>query len=451
MKSRRTDKIRLGLFYWPGGNHIAGWRHPRSEDDGTFNVQTVARCAQIAERGKFDLFFLADIVGLRPEQVEAQSMTARSSYMEPLTLLSALAMVTEKIGLVATATTTYNEPYHIARKFASLDLISGGRAGWNLVTSHNQAEAANFSSRQHMAHDDRYARAREFGNVVKGLWNSWDENALVRDKTGGRYYDPDKVHFLNHEGEYFSVRGPLNVTRSPQGHPVIVQAGSSGPGRDLAASTAEVVFTAAENFDQGVAFYSDLKKRMDDINRPRDHVAIMPGFYPVIGSTEEEAKRILAELQDMVTPTSGMYLLQHLLGRDLSMYPLDEPLPELPPHDGAQGRTEVILRTAREKNLTLRQLYQEIAVARGHNMVVGTPEKIADEMERWFLGHAADGFNLLPPCFPWSLEDFVDQVVPILQKRGLFREDYEGTTLRDHIGLPVPGQDRPVAPKALAG
>lgn len=438
MTEKRKDKIRLGLFYWPGGNHVAGWRHPRAEDDGTFNFKTVAKIAQTAERGLFDLFFLADIVGLRPDQIEAQSMAARSSYLEPLTLLSALAAVTDRIGLVATATTTYNEPYHLARKFASIDLISGGRAGWNLVTSHNQAEAANFSSHAHMAHADRYARAREFAEVVKGLWNSWDDDALLRDKESGRYFDPDKVHFLNHEGELFKVRGPLNVSRSRQGHPVIVQAGSSGPGRDLAAETAEVVFTAAENFEQGRAFYADTKARLPRFGRAESHMAIMPGLYPVIGGTEAEAKAKLAELQEMVNPATGLFLLQHLLGRDLSMYPLDEPLPDLPAHDGAQGRTEVILRTAREKNLTLRQLYQEVAVARGHNMICGTPEQVADEMEKWFLGGAADGFNLLPPCFPWGLDDFVDHVVPVLQRRGLYRTEYEGETLRENLGLPYP-------------
>ena len=436
--TRRTDKIHLGVFYWPGGHHVAGWRHPSAETDGPFNFRRCLELAKLAERGKFDLFFLADLVGIRPQQIDAQSQASRAVYFEPLTLLAAISAGTDRIGLVATATTTYNEPYHLARKFASLDLINGGRTGWNLVTSHNQAEAANFNRDTHMAHADRYARADEFVEIVKGLWDSWDSDAIVMDKASGRYFDPDKLHFLNHRGDNFLVRGPLNVPRSPQGHPVIVQAGSSGPGRELAARTAEVIFTAAETLKDGQAFYADVKARVGAYGRRPEEVAIMPGLFSMIGSTEAEAKRKFEELQDLVRPEVGLFLLEHLLGRDLSMYPLDEPLPDLPDHEGAKGRTEVILRQARRDGLTLRQLYLQIAVARGHNIVVGTPEQVADEMEAWFEGHAADGFNLLPPVFPTGLEDFVDGVVPVLQKRGLFRTEYEGTTLRAHLGLKVP-------------
>lgn len=438
MTEKRTDKIRLGVFYWPGGHHVAGWRHPEAESDSAFNYQRCVDLALLAERGKFDLFFLADLVGIRPEQLEAQAGAARAVYFEPLTLLAALSAVTSKIGLVATATTTYNEPYHLARKFASIDLINGGRTGWNLVTSHNQAEAANFSANPHMAHADRYIRAREFAHVVKGLWDSWEDDAIIRDKQSGRYFDPAKMHFLDHDGDLFSVKGPLNVPRSPQGQPVIVQAGSSGPGRDLAAETAEVIFTAAESLEEGQAFYNDTKARLAKYGRQRDDVAIMPGIFPIIGSTEKEANEKYEYLQSLVEPSVGMFLLQHLLGRDLSAYPLDEPLPDLADHDGAKGRTDVILRTARKNNLTLRQLYLTVAVARGHNIVVGTPDQVADVMEDWFENRAADGFNLLPPVFPTGLEEFVDQVVPVLQQRGLFRTEYEGSTLRDHLGLKVP-------------
>ena len=436
--ARRTDKIRMGVFYWPGGHHVAGWRHPDAETDSPFNYKRCVELAQLAERGKFDLFFLADLVGIRPTQLQAQSGASRAVYFEPLTLLAALSTATDRIGLVATATTTYNEPYHLARKFASLDLINGGRTGWNLVTSHNQAEAANFSRDTHMAHADRYKRAEEFSEIVKGLWDSWDADAIVMDKASGRYFDPDKLHFLNHRGEHFSVRGPLNVPRSPQGHPVIVQAGSSGPGRELAARTAEVIFTAAETLKEGQAFYADVKERMAKYGRKPQEVAVMPGIFPMIGRTQEEAQAKYDQLQALVEPEVGLFLLEHLLGRDLSMYPLDEPLPELAEHDGAKGRTEVILRTARRDNLTLRQLYLQVAVARGHNIVVGTPEKVADVMEEWFETHAADGFNLLPPVFPTGLRDFVDLVVPELQRRGLFRTEYEGRTLREHLGLPFP-------------
>lgn len=438
MSERREDKIRLGVFYWPGGHHVAGWRHPQAETDSPFNYRRCVELAQLAERGKFDLFFLADLVGIRPTQLDAQAGAARAVYFEPLTLLAALSTTTERIGLVATATTTYNEPYHLARKFASLDLINGGRTGWNLVTSHNQAEAANFSRDTHMAHADRYDRAEEFAEIVKGLWNSWDQDAITMDKASGQYFDPQKLHFLNHKGKHFSVRGPLNVPRSPQGHPVIVQAGSSGPGRELAARTAEVIFTAAETLGEGQAFYADVKARMAKHGRSPDHVAIMPGLFPVIGATEDEARAKYDYLQSLVQPEVGLFLLQHLLGRDLSMYPLDEPLPELAEHDGAKGRTEVILRTARRDNLTLRQLYLQVAVARGHNVIIGTPVQVADVMEEWFLGRGADGFNILPPVFPTGLQEFVELVVPELQRRGLFRTEYEGRTLRDHIGLPYP-------------
>nr|WP_314256852.1 LLM class flavin-dependent oxidoreductase [uncultured Devosia sp.] len=450
MVEKRSDKMRLGCFYWPGGHHVAGWRHPSAESDSAFNFQRCVELAKIAERGKFDLFFLADLVGIRPEQLDAQAGAARAVYFEPLTLLAALSAVTDKIGLVATATTTYNEPYHLARKFASIDLINGGRTGWNLVTSHNQAEAANFSAKSHMAHADRYVRAREFAHVVKGLWDSWEPDAVIGDKENGRYFDPSKLHFLDHEGDQFSVKGPLNVVRSPQGHPVIVQAGSSGPGRELAAETAEVIFTAAESLEEGQAFYSDTKGRLGKYGRKSEDVAIMPGIFPVVGATEKEAKEKYEYLQSLVQPSVGMFLLQHMLGRDLSMYALDEPLPDLPEHDGAKGRTEVIMRTARKDNLTLRQLYLTVAVARGHNVVLGTPEQIADEMESWFQGRAADGFNVLPPVFPTGLEDFVDHVVPELQRRGLFREEYEGSTLREHLGLSVPefNHDRPAWEKA---
>ena len=438
MADRRKDKMHLGVFYWPGGHHVAGWRHPEAETDSPFNYRRCVELAHLAERGKFDLFFLADLVGIRPTQLDAQAGAARAVYFEPLTLLAALSTATDRIGLVATATTTYNEPYHLARKFASLDLINGGRTGWNLVTSHNQAEAANFSRETHMAHADRYDRAEEFAEIVKGLWNSWDDDAITMDKSSGQYFDPEKLHFLNHRGKHFSVRGPLNVPRSPQGHPVIVQAGSSGPGRELAARTAEIIFTAAETLKEGQAFYSDVKQRMAKYGRAASEVAVMPGLFPVIGATEAEAREKYEYLQSLVQPEVGLFLLQHLLGRDLSMYPLDEPLPELAEHDGAKGRTEVILRTARRDNLTLRQLYLQVAVARGHNVIIGTPSQVADEMEAWFEGYGADGFNILPPVFPTGLQEFVDLVVPELQRRGLFRTEYEGKTLRDHIGLPYP-------------
>jgi len=430
--------MKIGLFYWPGGHHIAGWRQPQAETDGVHNFRRIVELAKVCERGKFHFFFLADLIGIWPRNLEAQSRATRAAYFEPLTLLGALSAATENIGLVATASTTYNEPYHIARKFASLDNINGGRTGWNLVTSHAAAEAANFSKSEHAIHGDRYSRAREFAEVVMGLWDSWEDGALLEDKAAGRYFDPDKLHFLNHVGPQFQVRGPLNVPRSPQGRPIIVQAGSSDDGRDLAAATADIIFAAANRIEDGQAFYSDVKARTEAKGRDPGHISVMPGIFPIIGSTEAAAWAKHDELQALVEPDIGLFLLGHLLGEDLSAYDPDQPLPDLPDNRGAKGRREVLIGMARREGLTLRQLYLKVAVARGHNLVVGTPEQVADVMQRWFEEGACDGFNLLPPTFPTGLEDFVDTVVPILQRRGLFRKEYVAGTLRDNLNLPYP-------------
>jgi FMN-dependent oxidoreductase (nitrilotriacetate monooxygenase family) len=438
MPRKAGDMIKMGLFYWPGGHHIAGWRHPEAETDGVHNFRRIAELARTCERGKFHFFFLADLIGIWPRDLPAQSRATRAAYFEPLTLIGALSAVTEKIGFVATASTTYNEPYHIARKFASLDNINGGRTGWNLVTSHAAAEAANFSRDQHAAHGDRYVRAREFAEVVMGLWDSWEDGAILEDKEQGRYFDPDKLHFLNHVGPNFQVRGPLNVPRSPQGRPIIVQAGSSNDGRDLAAATADVIFAATNKIEDGQAFHADIKARTHAKGRNPDHIAVMPGIFPIIGGTEAEAQRKYEELQALVEPEIGLFLLSHLLGTDVSGFNPDKPLPDLPENSGAKGRREVIMGMARREGLTLRELYLKVAVARGHNLVIGTPEQVADVMERWFLENACDGFNLLPPTFPTGLDDFVDGVVPILQQRGLYRTDYVEGTLRDNLGLPYP-------------
>jgi alkanesulfonate monooxygenase len=356
-----------------------------------------------------------------------------------LTLLSALSVVTERIGLAATVSTTYNEPYHLARKFASLDYLSNGRSGWNLVTSATNSEAQNFNLDKHPEHALRYQRAREFVEVVTKLWDSWEDDAFLRDKESGVYFDPDKLHVANHKGEHFSVQGPLNVARPPQGYPVIIQAGSSEDGKNLAAETAEVIFTAQQTLEDAQAFYADVKGRLAKYGRSPDSLKIMPGIFPVIGRTEQEAKEKFEQLQELIHPSIGLGLLSGLVGGiDLSGYPLDGPLPNLPDTELAKSRLKLVTDLAQRDQLTIRQLYLAIAGARGHRQISGTPEQIADQLEEWFVNEGADGFNIMPPYLPGGLDDFVDLVIPELQHRGLFRTEYEGKTLRENLGLPRP-------------
>ena len=435
------SQLRLGAFLYPTGHHIAAWRHPDAQADAGSNFAHYVELAQLAERGKFDLIFMADGVGTRGTDIEALSRTATRyvAQFEPITLLSALAAVTRNIGFVATASTSYNEPYHIARKFASLDHISGGRAGWNLVTSSSEHEAHNFGRDEHYAHGERYERAEEFADVVTGLWDTWEEGAFPRDKQSGLYFDPDKQHVLNHKGKFFKVRGPLNVARSPQGHPVLVQAGSSEPGKELAARTAEVVFTAHQTFEDARAFYTDLKGRLRKYGRHADDLKVMPGIFPVVGRTIAEAEEKFEQIQELIHPVVGLALLSGMTGGvDLSAYPLDGPVPALPETNASKSRQRLLLDLAHRENLTIRQLYLRIAGARGHRQIVGTPAQIADEMQHWFTGGAADGFNIMPPHLPVGLHDFVDLVLPELRRRGLFRNEYEGTTLRQNLGLRTP-------------
>lgn len=435
------SQLRLGAFLYPTGHHIAGWRHPDAQADAGSNFAHYVELAQLAERGKFDLIFMADGVGTRGTDIEALSRTATRyvAQFEPITLLSALAAVTRNIGFVATASTSYNEPYHIARKFASLDHISGGRAGWNLVTSSSEHEAHNFGRDEHYAHDERYERAEEFADVVTGLWDTWEEGAFPRDKQSGLYFDPEKQHVLNHKGKFFKVRGPLNVARSPQGHPVLVQAGSSEPGKELAARTAEVVFTAHQTFEDARAFYTDLKGRLRKYGRHADDLKVMPGIFPVVGRTIAEAEEKFEQIQELIHPVVGLALLSGMTGGfDLSAYPLDGPFPALPETNASKSRQRLLLDLAHRENLTIRQLYLRIAGARGHRQIVGTPAQIADEMQHWFTGGAADGFNIMPPHLPVGLRDFVDLVLPELRRRGLSRNEYEGKTLRQNLGLRTP-------------
>ena len=424
-------QIHLGLFLQGAGHHVSGWRHPKAEA-GSENFDLLRRVSQMAEQAKFDMVFLAD--GLTSGVDAHPSTIAR---FEPLTLLAALALVTEKIGLAATSSTTYGEPYHTARSFSSIDHLSHGRAAWNIVTT-SYARTANNFSKSHPEHDERYAVAEEFVDVVRGLWDSWDDDAFIKDKQNGIYAHPNKVHMLDHEGKYYSVKGPLNIPRSPQGHPILIQAGSSGPGQDLAARTADVVFTAQQSLAEAQAFYKSLKSRVEKFGRNPDDVAVMPGFLPVVGRTSKEAADKLAELDQWTELKSAMPLLEERIGHSLGEYDPDGPLPDLPISDQLRSRAELLTALARRESLTIRQLALRVAAGRGHHIVLGTPVEIADRMQEWFDGRAADGFNVMPPFFPEGLEDFTQLVVPILQERGLFRTEYEGSTLRDHLGLVRP-------------
>jgi FMN-dependent oxidoreductase (nitrilotriacetate monooxygenase family) len=431
-------QMKLGAFLRPPGHHVAAWRHAGAAEDAGVNIQHYVRLAQTAERGLFDLLFMADTVTVFEAEPDVLSLTSYVVWFEPFSLMSAIAMVTGHIGLVCTSTTTYDEPFHIARRFASLDQISGGRSGWNLVTSMQASEAKNFGRESHLAHAERYSRAREFALVVRGLWDSWDDDAFVRDKTSGVFFHPDKFHVLNHNGKYFNVRGPLNVARSPQGHPVMVQAGSSEDGKELAAETAEIVFTAHQTLKDAQLFYADVKSRVSKYGRSSDDVLVMPGMFVTVGRTEQEARDKYEQLQQLIHPKVGLMLLSTFLGFDLSSYPVDGPLPELPEAVLANSRAVLFQKLARSENLTIRQLYMRIAGGRGHRQVCGTPVQIADELESWFKSGAADGFNIMPPVEPASLHDFVELVIPELQRRGLFRTQYAGRTLRQNLGLERP-------------
>ncbi|MFG1477997.1 LLM class flavin-dependent oxidoreductase [Xanthobacter sp. V4C-4] len=449
---RKDRQIKLGAFLMTDGHHIAAWRHPRAPANANVRIDHFLRLARLAEAAKLDALFLSDALGVRDTNIDSVSRSSRNVGFEPLTLLSALSVVTHHIGLIGTASTSFNEPFHIARKFASLDLMSGGRAGWNLVTSSGEEEARNFNLEAHIPHAARYERAREFLDVVKGLWNSWEDDAFVRDKVSGEFFAAGKQHVLHHRGRHFKVDGPLNVARSPQGHPVIVQAGASEDGRALAGVSAEAIFCAHRTLAEARAFYADIKTRAANAGRDPDHVKVMPGVFPVIGRTEADAREKFEELQGLIQPQVGLQLLSTVMGvPDLSGYDVDGPLPELPETNGPKSRQQLLVDAARRDKLTIRQLYLSIAGARGHWQVVGTPEQIADALEERFVKEGADGFNIMAPHLPGGLEDFIEQVLPILRKRGLFRKEYEGTTLRENLGLPFPRHPAThVAPAAVA-
>ncbi|MDA1097650.1 MAG: LLM class flavin-dependent oxidoreductase [Proteobacteria bacterium] len=430
-------QLRLGAFMRPVSIHTASWRYPGGMPDANFNLKAITRFAQTLERGRFDAFFMADHLAVLNMPMEALKRSATVTSFDPLTLLPALAMVTEHLGLVATASSTFEPPYVIARRFASLDHISGGRAGWNLVTTSNPDAALNFGLEEHMEHGERYRRAREFFDVVTGLWDSWADDAFVRDVEAGIFFDPDKLHVLGHKGEYLSVRGPLNIARPIQGWPVIVQAGASDAGRQLAAETAEVIFAAQSTLADGQRFYADVKGRMEKFGRPREHLKILPGAFVVVGETLAEAQAKRAVLDSLVHYDSGIASLSIALGHDASGFDPDAPLPEIPESNASKSGRERVLALAARENLTVRQLAGRLGGYSGLAMV-GTPDMIADQMEEWLLEAGCDGFNVMFPYLPGGLEDFVNHVVPELQRRGLFRREYEGRTLRENLGLPRP-------------
>ncbi len=432
-----SRKLRLGAFMRPVGIHTAWWRYPGAAPDANFNFAHLKRFIQTLERGCFDAFFMADHLALLNMPMAALKRSATVTSFDPLTLLPALAVVTERIGLIATASTTFNDPYHIARKFASLDHLSGGRAGWNLVTTSNPDAALNFGLDEHVDHAERYRRGREFYDVVTGLWDSWADDAFVMDVESGIFFDPEKLHVLNHKGPHLSVRGPLNIARPIQGWPVIVQAGASEAGRQIAAETAEMVFGSSRTLADAQSYYADVKGRMVALGRDPAHLKILPGALVIVGETAAEAEKKRALLDSLVHSDSGLPNLSMRLGVDASAFDLDGPLPDLPETNQSKSGQATLVALARKDNLTVRQLAQ---LSGGHSglQMVGTPSMIADQMEEWLFSDGCDGFNVMFPYVPGGLDDFVNMVIPELQRRNLFRQAYEGATLRENLGLPRP-------------
>lgn len=435
--SSHTPQLHLGAFMRPVSIHTGAWRYPGAWADANFNFSRLRELARTLERGCFDAFFMADHLAVLNMPTEALKRSHTVTSFDPLTLLPALATATERIGLIATASTTFEQPYHVARKFASLDWISEGRAGWNIVTTSNPDAALNFGMDDHMEHGERYRRAREFYDVVTGLWDSFADDAFGREVEKGLFFDPSKMRVLGHKGEFLSVRGPLNIARPVQGWPVIVQAGASEPGRQLAAETAEVIFGAAGTLAEAQGFYADIKARMAKVGRPADRLKILPACFVVVGDTVEEARRKRLHLDSLVHYDSGLASLSIMLGTDASKFDPEAPLPDIPESNQSKTQRALVLAAARAENLTVRQLASRVGGYAGLSMV-GTAKTIADQMEEWLLTKGSDGFNVMFPYLPEGLNDFVDQVVPELQRRGIFRKRYEGRTLREHLGLPRP-------------
>ncbi len=435
--------MKLGVLISDVGVHPAAWLDPSTPLGGEISFPLYLELARRAEAGKLDFFFVADTLASRTgDMAGVMRQCAYTAHFEPLTLMAALAAGTSHIGLAATISSTYSEPYNAARQFASLDHISGGRAGWNVVTTAYAPAAANFGRDMHADHGQRYKRANEFVDVVNGLWDSWSDDAFVRDRQSGVHFDPERRYPLEHKGEFFAVKGPLNVPRPPQGRPVAISAGGSEPGKELAARTSEVVFSVDRDLPSALAYYKDLKGRMAKHGRAPHELAVMTALNPFVGETDEEAQEAFAALQARIHPDVGRAILSVDLDVDLRGLPVDEPIPDgvLPSGTNAtKSYFDMMTQAMRERPLTMRELYEASAASRGGmNAIVGSPKTIADRMEEWFSAGATDGFMVRIPYLPLGLEKFVKLVVPELQKRGLFRKEYSGSTLRDHLGLARP-------------
>ena len=435
--SATRRELHLNAFLMEAGHHEAAWRLPESNPRADFDLGHWIRIAKLAEDAKFDSLFLAD----------GPALTGNGAFrppgqLEPFTLLTALSQHTSRIGLIATVSSTYNEPYNLARRLASVDHVSGGRAGWNIVTSAGADEAANFGLDQRPDHAARYHRADEFLTVAKALWDSWEREAVRADKASGHYADPARLHAIDHAGNHFKVAGPLNVERPPQGHPLLVQAGSSDDGKNFAARHAEAIFTAHQTYDRAADFYRDIKTRAKAAGRDPDRVLVLPGIVPFIGSTEEEAAELARRFDELRIPEYGLGQLAWNFETDPSVFELDGPLPDFilarPKLQGSQSRSDLIIELAVRENLTVREILSRLGGGRGHFTFIGTPDQAADTIISWFEGGAADGFNVMAPALPSQLEAFIEHVLPILRDKGLFREEYRGTSLRDHYGLAVP-------------
>ena len=425
---QRKRQMHLAVFWLGTGNHIAGWRM-----DGAFASNCSWPIAEagvrIAERGKFDLFFIADSLVSAPN--DHPSMQSR---LEPTTTVAALSLVARRIGFGCTVSTSFSDPFSVARVFQSLAHLTSGRVAWNIVTTNAPEAYLNYSRAANVEHDERYRIAEEFVDVVRGLWRGWDADAVVRDREAGVFVDRGKVRTLAHKGRYFEVRGPLNVERPPTGEPLLIQAGGSEQGQDLSARTADIVFSVVNgDREEAKAAYDSLKSRMIRFGRDPDDLKLLPGVMPIIGRTDSEAKAQLERLQGWVSPTTALRMVSLRLGYDITKHDLDGPVPELPANANSQSFARTLFAKARRENMTLRDLYNIAAAARGHWVLCGTPTSIADTLEEWFKGGLADGFMIQPAYFPGAFDDFVDLVVPELQRRGLFRREYAGTTLREHL------------------
>ena len=433
----RPDQMRLGLSTRGIGYHVAAWRHPEVNAAGAESLAFFAENARLAEVGKFDFLFLADGLGIRAHDNPPGSLSHshENVELEPLTLLSALAALTSRVGLIATGSTSYDQPFHIARRFASLDHISGGRAGWNVVTSWSEMEALNFNREAHFEKEFRYDRAREFVDVVLGLWDSWGEDVFLRDKASGIFYDPAKLRTLHHRGAHFQVCGPLTSSRTPQGRPVIAHAGASEPGRQIGAAHADVYYVNEYDIEKARVFYADIKRRLPALGRAAGDIKILPGIQVFVGRTAAEARDKFEYLQSLIDPVIGIAVLCNLLG-DFSQVDPDGPLPDDIALTLRTSNANKAIEIAWAEKLTVRQLYQRMAGKAGIRQIIGTPEDVVADMRTWFDGEACDGFNLCPAFSPGNVRDFVEMVVPELQARGLFRAEYEASTLRENLGLP---------------